>query len=137
MNSPFESLVDLLQELIYYSADEMFIRLNADSRKDLVLQMPQFLIDRIPEAVQSKFGYFTPTDQLMPIKVFEGITVNPSPDLAITLFHKDYPLRNQGWMIVKISLEPPQIIKGEWYEQYVFKLQECNYFKGKQNAASN
>lgn len=137
MGSPFEPFVDLLQELIYYSSSEMFVRLNSDNRNDLILQMPQFLIDRIPEAVQSRFGFFAHTDQSGVIKTFEGITVNPSTDLAITLFHKDYPLRNYDWMIVKIPIAPMQVIKGEWYEMHVLKLQECSYLKGKIDPVNN
>lgn len=137
MNSPFEALIDLLEELIYVSSNEMFVRLNSDNRNDLILQMPQFLIDRLPEAVQSKYGFFAHTDQSGVIKTFSGITINPSPDLAITLFHKDYPLLKRDWMIVKISLAPAQIIKGKWYEKHLINLQASHYFKADQSSINN
>lgn len=136
--SPFEPIIDLLYGIINYSTNEMMMRLSGLGRDELVLQMPQFLIDRIPEAVQSKYGYFSPQyGSINSVAIFEGITINPSPDLAITLFHKNYPLLNQDWMIVKISLQPMQRRTGSWYDQYLISLQETPYFKGQTNPTNN
>lgn len=136
MNSPFEPLVDLLEGLIHNSGDEMMMRM-VGGREDLILQMPQFLIDHLPEALASRYGFMGYSQSNGMVKMFEGVQIQPSPDLALTLFHKNYPLYKNDWMIVKISLDPALQMKKSWCDSYVISLQKTSYFKTGVNPTNN
>lgn len=134
MNSPFEPLIDLLEELIHNSANEMIVRMNSN-KEDLILQIPQFLIDHLPEAMSSKYRFLVHNNGI--IKMFEGVTIQPSPDLAITIFHKHYPLYKSDWMITKIPLDPALKMQKHGYDKYVISLQKTSYFKTDTNPSHN
>lgn len=131
--SPFEPLIDLLYETIHIYES----RGGYHSRKDLVFQIPQFLIQHLPNAIGSRYGFFAAERKDGVVTHFEGIVINPSPDLAITLFDTRNPLYKKDSMIVRIPLDVPVKSVGDGYEKYVFRLQQTNYFENSVNPINN
>lgn len=98
-----ERFCQLLSDLIEHSSAIMYgLCSDKKSRNDIRISAPQFLIDaaiKYPKplsSIKSKQG----------ITKFMGIKMIPSSDYALTLFHKDYTLYKEDWMIRKLPLLP-------------------------------
>src|SRR4051812_13498004 len=87
----FEALIDLLNILLDEADDKMLLFLSSRKQDEIRLTMPDFLIKKLPEAFAHKYKMMQPGD-VGKLFVFRGISIEPSSDMTITLFHKDYPL---------------------------------------------
>lgn len=110
----FNRFVNDLDENMYYSMQK---------KGDVVLQAPQFIIDILYQSLQATY-MVNPTENTTGHLVFQGLELQPTYEMAIILFHKQYPLYKNDWMLKKISLEPGLTIKKEWYSETGFKMKE-------------
>jgi hypothetical protein len=119
----FESLLTMFERLIDEADDELLMLLNSSRTEEIYITAPSLILKYFQGAIVWKFGFGEwQRGQLGKLFVFRGITMYPSSDWAITLYHKDYTLYKMDWMIRKISLDHPRKVKGEWYTEYVVKL---------------
>lgn len=104
--------------------------------EDFKLSIPEFL----HRHVQQAFSMYYQMNMAAPAVTWylRGVEIIPSEDLAITLFHKDYPLYGYDWMVRKIPLSNPKKQMQDWYTEYVFTLTEgISYFIKKENPDLN
>lgn len=125
-------IVELLNVLFRESDSRMLEALERP--EDFRLSIPNFLHRHIQEAFQ--YYYCTPFQPAVNWYLM-GVEIIPSSDLAITLYHKDYPLYNEDWMIRKVPLANPRRLKGEWYTEYVIALHEAFSYFNNDNVESN
>lgn len=92
----FHTLIDEAPERLQWLAD----RSNSD-KNEVNISAPLFLVKRFQEAMIRKYCV-KPVDNF----IFMGIKIIPSSDYALTLFHVDYPIFKEDWMIHKIALDP-------------------------------
>lgn len=123
---------------------ELFHRLftDADHRlmnalerpEDFRLSIPSFLITHVQHAFMMHYHIVIGPSVKWYLR---GVEIIPSMDLAITLYHKDYVLYKEEWMIRKVPLASPRKFQNEWYTEYVVALHESfSYFKD-DNVESN
>lgn len=98
-DEPFDALVDLINTLIDDAPERLAFCISRGN-PDIYISIPSFLIKRLQEAMVRKYNY-PRTDH-----IFMGIKIVPSSDYALTLFHEDYVIFKEDWMIHKISLDP-------------------------------
>lgn len=122
-------MVEMLNRLFYDADIRMLERL--DNADDFCLSIPHFLNRHFQEAFQN---YSMISGAVI---VFRGITIVPAQELEITLFHKDYPLYKEEWMIRKIPLANPWKSVREWYTEYVIALHEAFSYFEKDNSELN
>lgn len=119
--------------------DEVDEKMKRDMRwrGDVILQAPQFIIDILFKAARATNTIYPTENSNSPgISSWRGIKIQPTYEMAIVLFHKDYPLYREDWMLKKIALEPPQTLQKEWYSVTVVKMKEF-YVMGGTNPADN
>lgn len=104
----YDHVLDLFNILLDEMPAEMMLQCNGSGSEKFVISAPDFLLNKFLHALQRKFAYqsFQP-GEMGALLTYRGINMVPSPDLAITIFHKDYPLFREDWMIYKIPLTPP------------------------------
>lgn len=122
----FNHFVNDLDEKMYYSMHK---------KGDVYLQAPAFVIDILHQSLMATYN-INPVENTTGHLVFQGLEIQPTYELSIVLFHKDYPLYKEDWMVKKISFEPPISIKKEWYTETVFKIKEF-FGKGGLNPLDN
>lgn len=121
----FSGLADMLFELIHNTKNELFTNCFCKD-EDIILSMPLFLIDILPMAIYYKHHCLCNTPQHGSLTMLEGLRVQPSHDLAITIFHKDYPLYKNPEMICRLPLDRVT----QQYESYSKVLISlANYYK--------
>lgn len=106
MNIPdhiLESFEDLVSELIENSSAPFYgLCFHEKHQKDIYISAPYFLV----EAYQNYLSKKMENDKPDFVPRFMGIKMIASTDYAITLFHKDYVVYKQNWMIRKMPLMP-------------------------------
>ncbi len=122
----FNRFVNDLDENMYYSMQK---------KGEVVLQAPQFIIDILNQSLQATYRT-NPTENTTGHLVFQGLELQPTYEMAIILFHKQYPIYRNDWMLKKICLEPAQTIKKEWYSETFIKMKEF-FGMGGSNPADN
>lgn len=110
----FNRFVNDLDEKMYYAMQR---------KGDVYLQAPAFVIDILHKSLIATYNVI-PTENSTGHLLFKGLKVEPTYEMAIILFHKDYPLYREEWMLKKIPLEPPVTVKKEWYTETVVKMKE-------------
>lgn len=134
----FDSLIEMLHRLIDESDPRMQMTLSTSHSGDVYLSMPSFLERYLHDALSYK--YMTNSFQraeLGKLFVFRGVTIIPSIDLSFTLFHKDYILFNEDWMIRKIPLQPIHTQKEQWFTKYVMTLKQLPVFDNTKDSGLN
>lgn len=106
MNIPdhiLESFGNLIAEVIEHSAGSFYeLCFNKKHKEDIYISAPFFLVEAYQNYLSKKIeNHKTNSDY-----GFMGIKIIPSSDYAITLFHKDYLVYKEDWMIRKIPLMP-------------------------------
>ena len=104
MNIPddvIESFENLLDELIEHASAVLNTLCFMDKHKShIYISAPYFLIEGYQNYLSNK-NNGAGLDYL-----FKGIKMIPSSDYAVTLFHTDYVVYKQNWMIRKVPLAP-------------------------------
>ena len=104
MNIPddiLESFGNLIAEIIEHSAGAFYeLCFSKKHKEDIYISAPFFLIEAYQNYLSKKMENFEPDHRFM------GIKLIPSSDYAITLFHKDYVIYKEDWMIRKMPLIP-------------------------------
>jgi len=98
-DEPFEALENLFHMLIEDAPIPLQEYMYGTEKAKVNISAPMFLVTRMLEAMTIKYKF-------KPDYIFEGIKIIPSSDYALTLFHEDYPIYKEDWMIHKISLDP-------------------------------
>lgn len=102
LDEPFEALEKLFQHLINEAPEELYECLrNAYERQKIYISAPGLLISKLHECLIRKYNLQGEREHK-----FRGIEILPSSDYALTLFHEDYPIFKEDWMIHKIPLDP-------------------------------
>lgn len=128
-----EEVTNLFYRFINDLDEKMYYAMQKEG--DVYLQAPQFLIDILFYSFRITFNR-APEKNTSGFYFFQGMEIHPTYEMAIILFHKDYPIYREKWMLKKISLEPTQTISEQWYSKTIFKLKEFNGLDG-QNPADN
>jgi hypothetical protein len=106
MNIPddiLESFGNLIAEIIEHSPAVFYgLCLTKKHKKDIYISAPFFLVEAYQKYLSKKMKKREPLSD----DRFMGIKIIPSPDYAITLFHKDYVVYKHDWMIRKMPLMP-------------------------------
>ena len=106
MNIPdhlLKSFGNLIAEVIEQSAGAFYeLCFSEKHRDDIYISAPFFLV----EAYQNYLSKNMENSKSNSDPRFMGIKMIPSCDYAITLFHKDYVIYKQDWMIRKMPLMP-------------------------------
>jgi len=118
----YDSLIELFSRLIEEADDEMRYLMHGDKIGDLMISAPSIIIEYFKKALLYKHLVGFAPGELGKLFVFRGITMYPSFDWAITLYHKEYSLYKKDWMIRKIPLNNPHQQKKEWYTKYTICL---------------
>lgn len=103
----YEALIKLFDELIHEAEREMYYKINFDS-KDIRISAPKFIINLFFEALSKQYNgsaYYT-NGRLGKDFIYRGITFLPHFEMEIVVWHIDYPLFKEDWMIRKIPLNP-------------------------------
>ena len=98
-NEPEEALEGLFHTLIDEAPERLQSMMLGRDKDNIHISAPLFLVRRFMEALMRRTG-------LRSDFIFMGIKIIPSSDYALTLFHVDYPIFKDDWMIHKISLDP-------------------------------
>lgn len=125
-----ENVYSLFNELIEGVDDQLYMHINSD-RKDVCLSAPDFLIKLFCQSLHHMAGNYSQPGQLGKDLMYRGIEIIPTHEMAITLFHKDYPLYNADWMVNKISLIPAVENQKGLYTERIISLR--NHFNFKVN----
>lgn len=106
MNIPdniVQSFENLVAEVINGSGAVFYeLCFSKKHQKNIYISAPFFLV----EAYQNYLSKKTEDDQSNSDHRFMGIKMIPATDDAITLFHKDYVVYKEDWMIRKMPLTP-------------------------------
>jgi hypothetical protein len=106
MNIPdniVQSFENLIAEVINGSGAVFYeLCFSKKHQKNIYISAPFFLI----EAYQNYLSKKTEDDQSNLDHRFMGLKMIPSTDYAITLFHKDFVVYKEDWMIRKMPLMP-------------------------------
>jgi hypothetical protein len=106
MNIPdhiLESFGNLIDEVIEMSAGSLnALCFSEKHQKDIYISAPFFLVEAYQNYLSKKMENLESNSD----HSFIGIKMIPSTDYAITLFHKDYVVYKQDWMIRKMPLMP-------------------------------
>lgn len=122
-----EMMVEMLNILFYDAAPNMCQHL--ENPENFYLSIPSFLNRHFEEAFQNH------TFISGAITAFRGVKIIPAMELEITLFHKDYVLYKEDWMIRKIPLATPRKMQRDWFTEYVIALHEAfSYFENEKDS---
>ena len=106
MNIPdhiLESFGNLIAQLIEHSAASFHgLCIGKKNKEDIYISAPFFLVEAYENYLSKKMENRKPDSNYR----FRGIKMIPSTDNAITLFHKDYVVYKENWMIRKMPLMP-------------------------------
>jgi len=130
----WDAIYDLFERVLDECGDELLYLMSSDRAEKVNLSAPKFLIDKFSEACNYKVAQFSGQDgRLGKAMMFRGVKIIPSCEMAVTLFHEDYPMLNDSKELVyKISLMPAQINQHEWYREHVVSfMQFFNFGDGK------
>lgn len=120
MDSPYTALLELFDQLIYDALGEMH-KSGFDNNNDLTISAPQFIIDSFMRGVREENNFIS--DPSVREIMYMGIKFQPTYELEIAIWHKDYPLYREDWMIKKISLEPYRTIhQHPNYQKHMIKI---------------
>ena len=106
MNIPddvVESFESFISELIEHASAVLNTLCYSEKHKRFIyISAPYFLIEGYQNYLSRKTGNPEPGSDC----TFMGIRMIPSSDYAVTLFHTDYVVHKQNWMIRKLPLMP-------------------------------
>lgn len=122
MNVAYDKLIELFNRLLEEADDKMLWLITGKEVKDIYLSAPDIIITHLTDALTLRYNLKLTNQDVSNHLIFRGLTVYPSSDWAITLYHKNYTLYKEDWMIRKIPLYTPQAIKKEWYTEYIVSL---------------
>lgn len=122
MTKQFDAILALFHSLLDEADDEMLMYLNTSHADQIYCSMPSFFIGVMRDALRAKYLYGFESGEEGKLFVFRGVNIIPSSDLAITLYHKDYPYYNRPWMIRKVPLIVTHRKQTEWYDKLVIDL---------------
>lgn len=100
-DEPFDALEGLFKTLIEGAPEKLLWAMERNDKDEVNISAPYLLVKRMQETMIRSY-YFKPGDNC----TFMGIKIIPSSDYALTLFHVDYPIFKEDWMIHKIPLDP-------------------------------
>lgn len=124
MNNTYGSLIELFKRLIDEADGNLLPLLKSYEVNNVMISAPSTIIELFKEALAHEYNLgFTPGFEGKYF-VFKGITIYPSCDWAITLYHRDYVLYKHSWMIRKIPLGAPSKEQKEWYTKYIIDLKD-------------
>lgn len=127
----YQNVINLFDRFINTSNDNLLLAKHRQG--DLFLQAPAFLLKIFSDVLnnQTLYRHHAPNNLM-----FQGIEMHPTYEMAIVLFHKDYPLYGYDWMINKIPLTPPFSVKKEWYTETIVQIKEF-YALGEHHVMDN
>jgi hypothetical protein len=106
MNIPddiLESFGNLIAEIIDHSSAVFYeLCFHEKHKEDIYISAPFFLVEAYQNYLSKKMENVEANSDHR----FIGIKMIPSSDYAITLFHKDYVVYKENWMIRKMPLMP-------------------------------
>lgn len=106
MNIPddvIKSFENLVTDLIEQSGGPFYeLCFSKKHSEDIYISAPFFLVEAYQNYLSRKKGKPEADSDYR----FMGIKMIPSSDYAITLFHKNYIIYKEDWMIRKIALMP-------------------------------
>ncbi len=106
MNIPddvIKSFENLVTDLIEQSGGPFYeLCFSKKHSEDIYISAPFFLVEAYQNYLSRKNGKPEADSDYR----FMGIKMIPSSDYAITLFHKNYIIYKEDWMIRKIALMP-------------------------------
>lgn len=102
---------------------------------EVFIHAPEFFIELFEQALLRRYLFPQKAESGI-YNHFRGIPILPTYEHALIIFHKSYPIYQQDWMIRKMSLETPVVIKEERFRKTIFKLRQFIY-PGETNFASN
>ncbi|SDK34069.1 hypothetical protein SAMN05421823_102500 [Catalinimonas alkaloidigena] len=131
----FQNIIDLFEE-VYNSQDpRLFEAMNSEDDvrgPKVYLTAPHFMLELFWQALAfvGRHHHIPPGQ----IPTWRGLQVSPNPDLKISIFHRDYPLYKEDWMICEVSLVTLQrrgedeclkeTRSEEYYQQYLGSLRQ-------------
>ena len=107
MDTPYTALLAFIDNIIFDALGEMY-KNGLNNQNDLTISAPQFLIDSFMRGVREENNFIS--DPAVREIMYMGIKFQPCYELEIAIWHKDYPLYREAWMLKKISLEPSRTI---------------------------
>jgi hypothetical protein len=106
MNIPediLKSFGNLIADVIEHSAGPFYeLCFSKKHKEDIYISAPFFLVEAYQNYLSKNMENPKPNSDHR----FMGIKMIPSSDYAITLFHKEYIVYKQDWMIRKMPLMP-------------------------------
>lgn len=113
-------LVDLFDQLIHDAQGQMYEHINFNP-SDLRISAPEFIIEAFQNEMSRLYNLGTPRsvgDDFL----YRGLKFIPSYALEVAVWHVNYPLYQEEWMLRKISLDRPLTINHGHYQEYILKL---------------
>lgn len=117
-------VISLFDRFIEDVEPEMYVAMRGGNAEDVKLMAPQFVIDIFYKALTS--WHLQTNEKLEKHLIYKGIQIAPVYEMAIIIFHKDYPLhgKHAPWMIKKIPLAPPIHLKKEWWDETIVIIKQ-------------
>lgn len=120
----------LFEELIHETRHNMYEYIDARP-EDIRVAAPQFMIDLFERAIVYKYSQlYHHSDPVDGLVKYQGLTFIPTYQMEIAIFHKDYPLYKNEWMLTKLSLLPAQTVPHGRYSEIIINLQPLINRKG-------
>lgn len=111
---------------IVHEVEYKLHRADAPNRvkEKMVIQAPEFLLRIFFEGLKQYnpvvLHYYKAGESFK----YRGLLVRPGYEMAIVIFHEDYPIYQNSWMLTKIPLHPAQTIERKEYTETIIKISE-------------
>jgi hypothetical protein len=96
MNNPFNSIIALFEDLFENADKKLVDIISTEHSRDIILTAPAIIITLYKQALILNHAFFPENTTSQTPHHLNRISVHPSDDWAVTLFHKDYSL-NKDW----------------------------------------
>ena len=120
MGDAYQSITDLFDNLIHDSQGEMYEYCNF-CPEDIRVSAPEFLIELFKKALTHKY-MMANTPPSGKDFIYRGLTFVPCYEMAVSVWHKDYPLYKKDWMLRKIPLDSPYKTSNGLYNELIINL---------------
>jgi hypothetical protein len=104
MHNPLIELISLVEKVIDEADLRMIEIIKNGGSRDVYFSAPDVVLRLLEGAMVLPGEAGEGAIDIEKLKLLDNLNVVPSFDWAITLFHKDYPLKKHGWMIRKVGL---------------------------------